>query len=302
MSGWWVVACLLVVCQACQADSSESTESSSTDDERAAVPEPDADGSVDEASEDDDTEKTREGWDEEVEAALARGAGRRERDAGPERRARGAVDCELFPDSCREGMSCFVSADGLRRCAEYDPSKSVGDECRSAEDCDAGQQCVGGSPGTCLEACDPDGRQEWGCPLGRRCVAVVGDGGRSFDWGGCRQVGDRCQPWPADDCGIGEACRETQLGLRCRTYDLEASPGDRCEAPSDCRRDQACVRDRDGVGSQCRRRCDDEHPCETGECLPIQGQPSGSCAGDVSENRGGGSGDGASEPPSIVGY
>lgn len=296
-----VVVGLLATCQACQGGSPESTESSATGEERAAAPGGEADSTGDESAED-DGEKTREDWDEEVEAALEREAEGHERDAGSERRARGAVDCDLFPDSCREGMSCFVSGDGLRRCAEYDPSKSVGDECRSAEDCDDGQQCVGGSPGTCLEVCDPSDREAWGCSLGRRCVAVVGDGGRSFDWGVCRQGGDRCQPWPADDCGIGEACRETQLGLRCRTYDLEASPGDRCEAPSDCRRDQACVRDRDGVGSQCRRRCDDEHPCETGECLPIEGQPSGFCAGDVSENRGGGSGDGASEPPSIVGY
>jgi hypothetical protein len=300
MSGWLLVACLLVACQACQGDASESNESSATDDQRATAP--DADGSDDEASEDIDTEKSREDWDQQVEAALERGAERRERDAGTERRIRGAIDCELFPDSCREGMSCFVSAEGLRQCAAYDPSKSVGDECRSAEDCDAGQQCVGGSPGRCLEACDPSNREEWGCPLGRRCVAVVGEGGRAFDWGVCREVGDRCQPWPADDCEVGEACRETRLGWRCRNYDLEASSGDRCEQPSDCRRAQTCVRERDGDGSRCRRRCDDQHPCGTGDCLTIEGRPFGFCAGEAAETGGGEEASGETQPPSIVGY
>lgn len=204
-----------------------------------------------------------------------------------------AVGCRLFPDSCGEGRSCFVASNGSRRCAAFDPDKSVGDACRAEDRCNAGQQCVGGTSPVCLETCDPDGREGFDCPDGRVCTPVLGPDDEPFDWGACRRIEDECRPWPDDSCTIGEACVQTSGGLRCRDYSETATLGAACVRPSDCRLGQICVVGESGLGV-CRARCDDEHPCAQKDCRPLTDRAVGFCpAGGRAAQ---------TEPPMITGY
>jgi hypothetical protein len=221
-------------------------------------------------------------WKQLVEEKLEKG---RRRDTGAPSSSEPSTACTFFPDSCGEGEACFWTDDGVKRCAPFDDDAEPGSTCRAANDCNHGQQCVGGRPGTCWSRCRPDRPDQWGCEFGEACTPIYDDQNRPLDWGVCRPMSDECTPWPDDSCDIGANCYETRLGRRCLEYDLRAEVGDSCaDGATDCNGGQACVRI--GGVSECREKCDDAHPCERGSCQSLENRPYGHCR--ASSEEGGG--------------
>lgn len=212
-------------------------------------------------------------WENQVQKALEEGEQKAE--AGEVGGAEGG-GCQLFPDNCPEGKACFAVRSGKRKCAEYDPEKSAGDECGLASDCPKGTQCVGGRPGTCLPICRPGQTKAWGCPEGTVCTPVEGTTGEQFEWGACRRRQDECSPWPDETCPTGQSCLRTPVGLRCLAIDRNARSGDSCRQPRDCNAGQTCVK-LDSGGQVCRDKCDRDHPCDFGRCSPMRDRLIGFC-------------------------
>lgn len=259
-----------VVVGGCKGSPSGSTTEGSSPDTASARSEPDSG----KAERDDDPENKRE-WSKRIRRQLERRSDDPEPAPGADRGE--AAGCQLFPDSCGRGESCFVDPAGERTCDSYEPNKTIGDPCGPSDRCNAGQQCVGGASPICLETCRPGGGP-WDCPSDRVCTRVLGPDDEPFDWGVCRPIVDRCRPWPNDDCDIGQACVPTPAGRRCRDYRETAEPGEACVNPSDCRIGQVCVVDESGLGA-CRVRCDADHPCEGAECRPFPERDFGFCPG-----------------------
>lgn len=263
---WLVVAAALgmLVMPGCDRDSKEGAGHKKTErsDEEPDTSQPDGD----------DRPTEKRDWSNQVKKALKKG----KKEVARQRKEELAERCTLFPDTCPPGEACYVTARGKKECAPITASKSVGDECGLSNDCNAGQQCVGGRPGTCLETCNPRNLEDWGCPPGRICIRVTGKDGQQFAWGVCRSQRDQCRPWPDDSCDIGEACLKTRVGRRCVAYDTDADIGDPCRAANECMVGHACVKQ--GAGPRrCRQKCDAEHACASGQCAPLDDRPFGFC-------------------------
>lgn len=254
----------------------EPSETSETSGQSSSKSKGDDEGDEPSAQPDTGTRSGDTNWRTRVEQALKSKSGPDASSGSESGDEGGAEACTLFPDSCGEGESCFVVRGNRTRCGTYDPEAGVGTTCRRADDCNDGHQCVGGRPGTCRRLCKP-GTDKWGCGEGTEC-APVGDGGEPLDWGVCREEDDECETWPDDSCGMGRACVQTDLGFRCREVPFATENGEPCpDGPVDCSVDQACVRLDDG-DQECRPKCDDDHPCDSGECATLEGRPWGFCA------------------------
>lgn len=254
-----------------EADESEESESRAASDDVSEPAPDDEESSGDQPDADSERDTGDASWKAQIKKAMKSAP-----DSGATGEQGNGGGCTLFPDSCGQGESCFVVGDNQKRCGSYDASAEVGTTCRRADDCNAGQQCVGGRPGTCRIGCKP-GSNKWGCGDDAACEPVVENGER-LSWGVCRSKGDACETWPDDSCGMGEACVNTDLGFRCRDVPFATDWGASCPDGSvDCSVDQGCVRI-EGGDQECRPKCDDEHPCERGECVPLDGRPWGFCA------------------------
>ncbi|MFB6263235.1 MAG: hypothetical protein ABEL76_06365 [Bradymonadaceae bacterium] len=259
----WLAAASVPAC-----DCGDSTES--PEDTSVVEGEPERAEAKQTSEEPDRKKRGQEGWKERVEEQM-RAPAKKKKKAGPPKRK-----CTFFPDNCPEGEACFSTGDGSWKCASFNEEKAPGDPCEAANDCNAGQQCIGGPTGTCLPMCNIRG--DGVCPPGRTCRPAYDENGVQLPFGVCREEGDQCRPWPNDDCGPGRSCVGTGVGYRCVKVDPLAAPGNPCPAgPSDCAPGQACVRVQGRDRSRCRVKCDEDHPCERGRCQPLGGRPYGYC-------------------------
>jgi hypothetical protein len=270
MARWaWLLLFGLLLPAGCERGGDQSTQEAEASEESTSE-QSDAD------QQQEDTGTASEGdrtWENQVQKALEEGTQKVE--AGETGRSEGG-GCEIFPDSCPEGEACFATRSGKRKCAEFNPDNEPGDDCDLANDCPKGTQCVGGLPGTCLPTCRPGRREGSGCPNGTVCTPVEGTTGEQFEWGACRPRRNECSLWPDDNCGDGEACMRTPVGLRCLAVDRRARSGDSCRQPRDCNVGQTCVQ-LDSGGQVCRDKCDPDNPCDFGQCAPMRDRLIGFC-------------------------
>jgi len=132
--------------------------------------------------------------------------------------------------------------------------------CGSTDDCAAGLFCYLGS---CRFHCCT----EVDCADGQFCSF--------FESAGFCGGDDGCDIFSADGCGADQGCYPLLLERGGWTPTCVSAgagqAGDACASVFECAPGTICIGDQ--LSAQCAVLCDAGHPCESGECAPIVGDP-----------------------------
>jgi hypothetical protein len=177
-------------------------------------------------------------------------------------------ECDLFEQDCLDGEKCIPRGFFSTECVPI-PKEPLeeGEACTavSREDpCDVGQWCgptaTGVGESTCVRLCagtfvDPV------CPPDMICV---------FDDDNVvAYCAPPCDPFEPDACGEGLSCLPTRLGLGC-VQGGYAGGSDHCYQHDSCVGGLACHEVAGCCHSKCCAPfCDGAHPCEVGDCVPL---------------------------------
>jgi hypothetical protein len=184
-------------------------------------------------------------------------------DVGP-----GEPECSIFDQDCEEGWKCIPFAFSNRLCvAIVVESLDEGEPCEQSPGVDpcgplhwCGPVAGGSGEGTCVPLCTgtPDDPV---CPRGMICVIDDEDV--------VAYCAPPCDPFARESCSEDLSCQPTRHGMGCVPYGY-ADAGEHCYQHDTCVAGLGCHSFEGCCSSQCCAPfCDAAHPCEVGECVPL---------------------------------